>query len=276
MLRWVVWCLVALLCGCRDHPVRYNGYFDADLTYLSSDFAGRLMHLNVHRGESVQKGQLLFNLEQVHERFSLDISQLNQRALLAQKQQIDAQLHYNQMNHDRTRRIRTGDAASQNDLDVATEELAVSKQQLAAIEAQIQSAQVDSADKRWVIARKASHAPDAGIVYDTYYTPNEWVQGGQPVLSLVTRKHIKVIFFAPERDLPQIRTGQRVTISSDDNVTLARGRISYVSNVAQYTPPIIYSREQSHKLIFRIEARIDSPRLEQIHLGQPVSIELQR
>ena len=171
-------------------------------------------------------------------------------------------------------RIRRGDAASQNEVDLAIEQLAVLKEQLAAIDFQIQSATVDSANKRWVMARKKASAPADGIVFDTYYTPQEWVQAGQPLLSLVTNSLIKVIFFVPEAELPHIRLGQPVVIASYAKASLARGRISYISNVAQYTPPIIFSREESSKLIFRVEARIDKPRLEQIHLGQPVSIEL--
>ena len=274
MQRWALYSLLLLLCGCHQEHTHYNGYFDADLTYLSSDFSGRLMQLNVHRGQSVKKKQVLFHLEQVSEHYALDTSDLNQRYLLAQRQQIEAQLRYNQINYDRTVRIRRGDAASQNDVDLATEQLAVLKEQLAAINFQIQSSTVDSANKRWVIARKSGSAPADGLVFDTYYTPQEWVQAGQPVLSLVTKSLIKVIFFVPEADLPHIRLGQAVVIASFAKASLARGRISYISNVAQYTPPIIFSRDESSKLIFRVEARIDKPRLEQIHLGQPVSIEL--
>lgn len=274
MQKLILLFFIFLLSACKGQHSQYNGYFDADLTYLSSDFAGRLDELLVKRGQSVGKNQLLFKLEQTNEKFGVDTSQLNQKYLLEQRKVTLAQIHYNEINYQRTLKIRTQDAASQNDLDLAKEQLDVLRNQLAAIDFQIQSSHVDTADKKWIVARKSNSAPEPGIIFDTYFTQNEYVQGGQPVLSLITKHNIKVIFFASEKDLDHIKLGQAVKISTDDNPESAIGRISYIANIAQYTPPIIYSREQRGKLVFRIEARIDKPNLEKLHLGQPVSIEL--
>jgi HlyD family secretion protein len=273
MWKRLLLCCIVLLSACKDKPLRYNGYFDADLTYLSSDFPGRLSHLDVKRGQSVRRDQLLFKLEQTNEHYSVQNSELTQRNLEAQRQGILAQLIYNDINYRRTRQIRTQDAASQNDLDLATEQLAILKSQLAALDSQLQSSQVDTADRKWMLSRKMSVAPDDGIIFDTYYTQDEFVQGGQPILALITRHNIKVIFFVNEEELTRIHIQQKVSISSDGNAKLAVGQISYIANIAQYTPPIIYSREQRSKLVFRVEARIDKPDLNKIHLGQPVSIE---
>ncbi len=273
MWKGLLLCCLVLLSACKDSHPRYNGYFDADLTYLSSDFSGRLSQLQVKRGQSVEKDQLLFKLEQTNERFGVQTSELNQQNLSAQRQEILAQITYNDINYRRTRQIRTQDAASQNDLDLATEQLAILKNQLAAIDFQIQSSQVDTADRKWMVSRKMSTAPEDGSIFDTYFTQDEFVQGGQPILALVTQHNIKVIFFVNEEALTHVHIQQSVTISSDGNAKLATGTISYIASVAQYTPPIIYSREQRSKLVFRVEARIDKPNLDKIHLGQPVSIE---
>ena len=57
------------------------------------------------------------------------------------------------------------------------------------------------------------------------------------------------------------------------NRQIAVGTINYIAKIAQYTPPIIYSREESHNLVFRAEARIDNPDLNKIHLGQRITLE---
>ena len=275
MRKIVLLLILCLLSACKEQRLHYNGYFDADFTYLSSDFAGRLRFLFVKRGEAVPKGKLLFKLEQTSEHYGVKISQLNQKSLAFQKQQIIDQLHYAEISYRRTLKIKTEDAASQNDVDVAKKDREVLRAQLAAIDLQINSSQVDIANKKWQIRRKKNTAPAAGIIFDTYFTQDEYVPAGQPIVSLVTQKNIKVLFFVPEDALATIQLNQRVKISSDANPELARGKISYIANVAQYTPPIIYSREQREKLVFRIEARIDSPNLSRIHLGQPVTIELE-
>ncbi len=276
MRKVVLLSLIFLLCACKERPSRYNGYIDADLTYLSSNFAGRLEHLFVVRGQTIQKNQLLFQLEQTSERDGVAISQLNKKSLQSQRKEILSQIQYVETNYHRTLRMRKQDAASQNDLDVAKKDLDVLKNQLNAIEFHIKSSGVDIAQKTWQVEKKESHAPNTGIIFDTYFTENEYVQAGQPVLSLLTKDQIKVIFFVPEAELSHLRLNEKVTLSTDDNLNFASGTISYIANIAQYTPPMIYSREDRENLVFRIEARLDNPSLNKVHLGQPVSLEFTR
>jgi HlyD family secretion protein len=276
MRKLFVLCLVSLLCACKESGPRYNGYIDADLTYLSSDYSGRLQALLVHRGEMVKKNQPLFKLEHTSERYGVRMSRLNKDALLAQMQGTEAQLHYAEINYRRVSEMKKHNAASDNDLDMAKRDVDVLKDQWTALQFQMHSSEVDIANRNWQLARKAGAAIDAGLVFDTYYTPDEYVPTGQPVLSLITKRNIKAIFFVGEKELTHIQLNQKVTISSDDNAKLATGSIRYIANIAQYTPPIIYSRENRQTLVFRVEAGIDSPDLQQIHLGQPVSVELAR
>jgi len=274
LYRILLICILIVLSGCKHRGSQYNGYIDADLTYLSSDFAGRLSHLLVHRGETVRTHQPLFVLEQTSEHYSVEVSELNHQNLLAQRQQLIDQITYDEINYHRTSTMRKDNAASQNDLDVATKDLNVLKNQLAAIDAQIKSSKVDTKNQEWRLKRKANQATNSGFIFDTYYTQGEYVQAGQPIVSLITHKNIKVIFYAPEKDLQQLQLNKKVVLSNVGQNPELTATISYISNKAQYTPPIIYSRENRQELIFRIEARLDNPDLSRIHLGQPVSLEV--
>lgn len=275
MRKLILLVLIILLSACKKHGRFYNGYIDADLVYLSSNYAGRLNQLFVHRGESVQKDRPLFKLEQTREYFSVAMSKYMQHNLDAQRKALMDQIQYAETNYQRIIKMRKGDAASQNDLDVAKKDLDVLKEQLASINFQIASNYVDTADKNWQVQRKENAAHDAGIIFDTYFTEHEYVQAGQPVLSLITQKNIKVVFFVPEKELNQIQLNQKVKITSDENPKLATGFINYIANIAQYTPPIIYSREERQDLVFRVEAHVDAANLRLLHLGQPVSLELE-
>lgn len=263
-----------LLMGCKKENKSFNGYIDAQLVYLSADFGGRVTDLAVHKGQLVQNNQFLFRLEQTSELYDVTMSQLNSKDLMAQRQQILAQLNYYEITYHRILGMRKKNAASQSDLDGARRDLDVSKQQLADIDVKIKNSQVDTADKKWKVTRKENFAPEFGIVFDTYYTRGEFAQASYPVLSLVTKSNIKTIFFIPQEKLSQIRINDRVRIKTDKDFELAQGHIFFISNIAEYTPPIIYSREESSRLVFRVEAKIDSPDLEKLHLGQPVILEL--
>lgn len=269
-------CLFTLaITGCKEDNKAFNGYVDADLVYLSSDYGGRLVDLATQRGKTVEANQFLFKLEQTNELYSVEMSQLNTKDLMAQRQQAQSQLTYAEINYKRTLGMRRKNAASQNDLDLAKRDIDVAKDQLADIDVKIRNSKVDTEDKKWVVRRKENYAPEHAIVFDTYYTKGEYVQASMPILALITKENIKVVFFVPEAMLNQVPINKKIKITTESGTDLAQGHVYYVSNIAEYTPPIIYSRQESARLVFRIEAKIDQPDLEKIHLGQPVFLELQ-
>lgn len=52
-------------------------------------------------------------------------------------------------------------------------------------------------------------------------------------------------------------------------------KISFISQQAEYTPPVIYSREQRTKLVFLVEARTAPTDAIRLKPGQPVDVSLQ-
>ena len=273
MRQLILCCLIVMLCSCEEDSNRYNGYIDADLVYVSSSYAGRLNELLVSRGQTVKSDQLLFKVEQVNDNFAVSTSELNQANIKEQKEELINQLKYDELNYQRIVKMQREDAASQNDLELASKDLAVLKNKLAAIDAQLKSNEINTKNIQWQRTQKEGFAKGEGIIFDTYFTPEEYVQPGQPVLSLLTQTNIKLIFFIPEPKLKQIALNNKIRFYSGDQI-LGEGTINYISKIAQYTPPVIYSREDSYNLAFRVEAQLDKPNLNQIHLGQPVSLEV--
>jgi HlyD family secretion protein len=51
------------------------------------------------------------------------------------------------------------------------------------------------------------------------------------------------------------------------------GKVSYISPKAEYTPPVIYSRETRAKLVFMVELIFDVQAAADLHPGQPVDVE---
>jgi HlyD family secretion protein len=52
------------------------------------------------------------------------------------------------------------------------------------------------------------------------------------------------------------------------------GKVSFISPQPEYTPPIIYSRENRAKLVFMIEAVFDPQTAARLHPGQPVDVRI--
>jgi HlyD family secretion protein len=91
---------------------------------------------------------------------------------------------------------------------------------------------------------------------------------------LLSSNNIKAIFFIGETDLGKIHLGEKIKLTRDGSNDSTLGHIIYIAKRAEYTPPIIFSRENRQKLVFKVEVRLDNPDLNSVHLGQPVSLEL--
>jgi HlyD family secretion protein len=48
--------------------------------------------------------------------------------------------------------------------------------------------------------------------------------------------------------------------------------VSYLSPKPEYTPPVLYNRENRAKLVFMIEAVFDPGAARDLHPGQPVEV----
>ena len=53
------------------------------------------------------------------------------------------------------------------------------------------------------------------------------------------------------------------------------GKVSYISPHAEYTPPVIYSKESRDKLVFMIEAVFEPATAAKLHPGQPVDVQFE-
>lgn len=72
----------------------------------------------------------------------------------------------------------------------------------------------------------------------------------------------------------RLRVGDSVTLSCNGCAGPVAARISFVSPQAEYTPPVIYSRESRAKLVFMVEARPGGGDAQKLHPGQPMDVKL--
>ncbi len=110
-------------------------------------------------------------------------------------------------------------------------------------------ADIDDADLR---------APRGGRIQYRVAQPGEVVAGGGRVMNLVDLSDVYMTFFLPETVAGKAAIGSEVRIVLDaapDYVIPAR--ISFVSDVAQFTPKTVETESERQKLMFRVRARID-------------------
>jgi HlyD family secretion protein len=97
------------------------------------------------------------------------------------------------------------------------------------------------------------------------------VNAGQPVLALLPPANLRVRFYVPEPMLSTIMLGQTVSVTCDNCGADLRARITFISQEAEFTPPVIFSEQERAKLVFRVEARPLDPDL-RLPIGLPVTV----
>lgn len=106
---------------------------------------------------------------------------------------------------------------------------------------------------------------------DTFFVEGEYIPAARPVASLLPPGNVKVRFYVPETSLNGMVNGRQVQISCDGCPATIAGKVSFVSAQAEFTPPVLYSKDSRSKLMFLVEARLEGATLRP---GQPVDVRL--
>lgn len=271
MKRFLILAILALAAGCaRQSSDVLQGYGEADYVYLASQEAGVVQSVMVREGDEVAAGAPIFSLQP--QRLSLNAqSAAAQRSALAQAlgaARANAQLA--ETNFARTSELFRGGFASRARLDADRAARDAAAASLREAQRQLTAASAESGLAQTRLGDLAVSAPAAGTIEAIYHRPGEVVTAGAPVAALLTPGNMKVRFFAPEAQLARYPVGAHVSISCDGCAANLSGRVSFVSQEPEFTPPVIYSLDQRSKLVFLVEARLDDPGA--VRPGLPVDV----
>ena len=312
LLGTVALCIIFVLSGCgKTAPEPLHGYVEGEFVYVAAPFPGAVT-LQTERGRVVKSGAPLFALENVTERTARDeagrrlaqaratledarkgLRPTEMNALRARLQQARVALKLAETEADRQETLFRSGVVSAHDYDearssrdqarqqvvqleadLATGALGSRTDQVAAAEANVKALGEALARAEWNLAQKSQMAPVDALVFDTLYRSGEWVAAGKPVVVLLPPGNIKVRVFVPEEQVGAIKPGEPVQVTVDGVKEPFSGRVSFISPRAEYTPPVIYSRESRQKLVFMIELSFPVETGARLHPGQPVDVRL--
>lgn len=288
-------------------PQTLTGYVEGEPLYLAAPIAGTVRAMSVVRGQEVAAGQPLFVVDPAQVQAQADQARAEAVAAEAQVEDVrkgqrpvelaalDAVVAAAEARardaHAELARVRPLadqgwyaparlDAAKAR-ADAADAETAQARRRRDAAALSARPDQVRAAEARVTLARAAvagasarlgDVAPKAPVharVEDVFFQRGEWAPAHQPILSLLPDDRIKLRFFVPEAGRAAYRPGRQVRFACDGCPNGLTATIDFVSPRAEFTPPVIYSRESRDRLVYLVEAR-PSVRLLP---GQPVDVE---
>jgi HlyD family secretion protein len=311
-MRRLALVLLLVLVGCeRSQPEYWQGYIEGEYVLLASPQAGQLQKLEVRRGNQVERGAPVFVLEQEAERAARREAEERLRsaqarlqnletgrrpaeldALRAEVQQAAAARTLSASQLAQEEKLFKGGFISQARLDEArtaherdVARLAQAQAQLAnaqqplgrdaerkAAQGEVAAARAALAQAQWRLEQKSIAAPVSGLVQDTFFVEGEWVAAGRPVASILPPGNVKARFYVPQAVLGRIAVGAPVEIRCDGCAAPVAAQVSYLSAQAEYTPPVLYSREGRAKLVYLVEARPAPGDAAQLRPGQPIEV----
>jgi HlyD family secretion protein len=301
--------LAAVLPGAGGHdPDSFSGYVEADYAYIAPASPGRIETISIVEGDRVFAGQQLFTLEATRETAALRAAEAQVRVAEAnlanletgsRVQEIDvvkaevaraiAQRDLAEGNLRRAEQLFDRRNIAEAQVDEARATLASAEAQVAELKARLAVAELPARDAQRIAAEASLDAagaqaaearsalddrivlsPVGGTVEDVYFVPGETAGSGTPVLSILPEGPLKVLFFVSEPLRAAISVGDAIAVTCDGCPDGVTGMVTRLGSSPQYTPPIIYSREERSRLVFRAEASIGAE--SGLLPGQPVTV----
>lgn len=297
----------------RNGAIVLSGTVDAREIDLSFQVGGRILKLGADEGDRVTAGQVVAeldprDLELAHTRARAQAAS-SEKALAVLKagsraqeirageaafQQAKADLKLAQASRERTAQLVAQNFQSRQVLDTATDQLEVArakleqarqnlsllregarKEDIERATADLDSARAaaDTAAQQLAYARLVS-AID-GVVSVRLADRGQNVAAGQGVLRVAEISRPWVRVYLGEKDLPRVKLGQvaEITVDGIPGRTF-RGRLSFISPEAEFTPKTVETRALRVDLVYRAKVDVDDAG-GLLKIGMPADVRLQ-
>ena len=152
--------------------------------------------------------------------------------------------------------------------------LGYAKSQIIAAQASVDAARATIQRIKADLDDSVLKSPRDGRVQYRVAEPGEVISAGQAVLNMVDLTDVYMTFFLPTDQAGKVAFGSEARIVLDAAPQFViPATISFVSDVAQFTPKTVETTEERQKLMFRIKARVESDLLRkylhQVKTGLP-------
>jgi len=154
---------------------------------VTTEVPGLVKEILFEPGAVVSKGDLLVRLDTSSEE--------------AQLRAIQAQWDLARLNLERERKLREQSMVSQSELDTA--------------EATMKQTQANADNIKTIIEKKTIRAPFSGRLGIRMVNLGQYLDTGKPIASLQSLSPVYAEFSLPQQDLPKLKTGMKVRLSTD-------------------------------------------------------------
>ena len=299
----------ALLSHCGPPPPLATGYVEGEYVQVAPLVTARVNALSVGRGDRVGPGDPLAEVESADAQGALDaaearlaqaeaqLADLGQGSRPEELAALEATVAAARASAARAARDAEREAqlsargaaprAQSDDLSAASEvaaatlaeaeaRLAVARlparaDRITAARAAVAEARAARDTSRWQLDQRRIQAEGAGVVTDIIRTPGDIAGPTAPILTYLPDGAVRLRVFVPQASLASISVGGVLQVACD-GCEPQTARITWIADQAEFTPPVIYSRDSRQKLVYMVEAAPETPTA--LKPGQIVEVRL--
>lgn len=290
-----------------DNIIRISGNIEATEVNVGFKISGRIVSLSVQEGDRVEKGKVLAALDEEDLRQRLKVVRATLKSAQARLSKLlagsrpeelrEAEAALRQTQHDlENRRVHyervkvlferqvvsreildnaeTAFKIAKASVDRARENYQLVKEGPRKEDIEDAKAQVEQARASFKLAETQLsdtilYAPLSGIVLVKSSEIGEVVNPGTSILTLADIENVWLKGYIPETDLGKIKWGQEVVVTTDLRPAKEyRGKISFISSQAEFTPKNIQTEKERVTLVYRIKVDLPNP-TQELKPGMP-------
>ncbi len=267
--------VAALFSACNNNDEKSDafGNFEADPVIVSSESTGKILQLNIEKGQTIEKGAVAALIDTIQINLKLKQIEAQKAAIIAKRQSIQAQVEVFetqiktlQVNRQRIEKMLKDGASTQKQLDDITGQINVLERQIESTRTQFTSVnkelevldtqQASTAD---LLERCTVTTPANGTILETYVEQGELATPGKPLFKIVNLEKLTLKVYVSGAQLPAVKIGQTVDVLIDktetENQTL-QGKVAWISSEAEFTPKIIQTKTERVKLVYAVKVSV--------------------
>ncbi len=284
--------------GKEEPVIRVSGNIEAQEVNIGFKISGKIASLTVQEGDWVEKGTIVGKLDDKDLRHRLELARASLRTAEARLEKLLAgsrpeeireaeaavrQAQFDMMNrknqYERMKalfdrgvipretldNVETGYKMAAAQLQRAEERYKLlkegpRKEEIDEARAQVEQARASLRLSETQLNDTLLSSPISGIVLVKSAEVGEVVNPGTTVVTLADIRNVWLKAYIPETELSRVKWGQEVIVTTDLKPQKEyKGKISFISSQAEFTPKQIQTEKERVTLVYRIKIDIPNP-----------------
>lgn len=292
-------------------PAPLQGVVEYDDRTIGFELGGRVLAVDVERGQDAKQGAIVAHLDDSLERPIRDLRAADLAAAEAQLRLLKAGTRVEELraaqadiaatrsqedilrkNLGRQEKLVRESALAQSVVDDTAAQVQNVVERRRALEerlkalrngargdeisaaiARVQGATAALAAQDARLSRYVLVNPTTGHVIDVHVKTGEMVAPGAPALTVADLSHPYVDVFVPQARIHEIQVGQRMSVRVDGVANARAGKVEHIFPKTEFTPRFLFSEAERPNLVLRVRVRADDPKHE-LHAGVPAFVTL--